>query len=158
MTANYVTASAHQAGAAQRAVAEGLFEGMGSEARLLGSRCLGCGASYFPRSAGCRNPACRDRRIAPVALSRVGTLYSYTVQSYQPPGLFRMDDWAPYPLGLIELPEGLRVMAMLTGCEVSELRIGMPVEMTTETLYRDESGCEVHTYKFRPLTRTGQTA
>ncbi len=156
MSPNNVTASAHRPGEAKRAVAEGLFEGMGSDARLLGSRCLGCGASYFPRGAGCRNPACRDRRITPVALSCVGTLYSYTVQSYQPPGLFRMDNWAPYPLGLIELPEGLRVMAMLTGCGVEELRIGMPVEMTTEALYRDDSGCEVHTYKFRPLTTAGE--
>ncbi len=143
-----------------RPVAEGLFQGFGDAARLLGSRCLGCGSLYFPRSLGCRNPACSDRRVEDAALPREGTLYSYTVQSYRPPGLFRMDDWAPYVLALVELPGdagGLRVMGMMTTCQSEHLRIGMPVTLTTEALYRDEAGCEVHTYKFRPTAAEGVT-
>lgn len=144
-------ASAAPGGApAPRPVVQGLFQGLGDEARLLGSRCRGCSALYFPRSLGCRNPACTDREIEDTSLPRSGTLYSYTVQSYRPPALFRMDDWSPYALALVDLPGGLRVMGMLTDGPVTALRIGMPVELTTEALYRDEAGCEVHTYKFRP--------
>ena len=44
------------------------------------------------------------------------------MQAYRPPALFAMDNWAPYALGLVELPEGLRVMAMLTGRAPRSLR------------------------------------
>lgn len=133
-------------------VAAGLFEGTGSAARLIGTRCTSCGTHYFPKTLSCRNPQCLEKATQDVLLSREGTLYSYTVQHYQPPALFRMADWAPYAIGSVELPEGLRVMGILTGCEPASLTIGMAVELTVETLYRDEHGREVQTYKFQPRT------
>jgi uncharacterized OB-fold protein len=50
----------------------------------------------------------------------------------------------------VELTNGLRVMGMLTGCALDDIRIDMPVELTVEALYRDETGREVMTYKFKP--------
>ena len=117
----------------------GLFQGFGDAARLLGSRCLGCGSLYFPRSLGCRNPACNDRRVEDAALPREGTLYSYTVQSYRPPGLFRMDEWAPYVLALVDLngdAGGLRVMGMMTACRAEDLRIGPDIVKANVESYR----------------------
>ena len=131
-------------------VAAGLFEGTGNSARLIGTRCTSCGSHYFPKTLSCRNPQCLEKATQDVLLSRKGTLYSYTVQHYQPPALFRMADWAPYAIGSVELPEGLRVMGMLTGCEPSCLKIGMAVVLAVETLSRDEQGREVQTYKFQP--------
>lgn len=131
-------------------VAEGLFQGSGSATRLIGTRCASCGAHYFPKALSCRNPDCRDKRVEDALLGPRGTLYSYTLQAYRPPPLFRAEPWAPYLIGLVELPEGLRVMGMLTGCTVDDVRIGMAVELTSEALYRDDDGCEVATYKFRP--------
>lgn len=131
-------------------VAAGLFEGTGNSARLIGTRCTSCGSHYFPKTLSCRNPQCQEKATQDVLLSREGTLYSYTVQHYQPPALFRMADWAPYAIGSVELPEGLRVMGMLTSCEPASLKIGMAVVLTVETLYRDEQGREVQTYKFQP--------
>ena len=131
-------------------VAAGLFEGTGNSAHLIGTRCTSCGSHYFPKTLSCRNPQCLEKATQDVLLSREGTLYSYTVQHYQPPALFRMADWAPYAIGSVELPEGLRVMGMLTGCEPASLRIGMAVVLTVETLYRDKQGREVQTYKFQP--------
>jgi uncharacterized OB-fold protein len=139
-------------------VAAGLFEGTGSAARLIGTRCTSCGSHYFPKSLSCRNPQCLEKAIQDVRLSREGTLYSYTVQHYQPPALFRMADWAPYAIGSVELPEGLRVMGMLTGCDPANLQIGMALELTVETLYRDAQGQAVQTYKFQPRAAQEQTA
>jgi hypothetical protein len=139
-------------------VAAGLFEGTGSAARLIGTRCTSCGTHYFPKTLSCRNPQCLEKATQDVLLSREGTLYSYTVQHYQPPALFRMADWAPYAIGSVELPEGLRVMGILTGCEPASLTIGMAVELTVETLYLDEQGREVQTYKFQPRAAQAQTA
>jgi uncharacterized protein len=121
-------------------VASGLFEGTGSAAHLIGTRCTSCGTHYFPKALSCRNPLCLDKTIEDVRLSREGTLYSYTMQHYQPPALFRMANWAPYAIGSVELPQGLRVMGMLTGCAPADLTIGMALELTVEALYRDEQG------------------
>lgn len=138
-------------------VAAGLFEGTGAAARLLGTRCAACGTLYFPRAPACRNPACTDGELQDVRLPRDGRLYSYTVQAYRPPPLFRMDAWAPYALGLIDLPGGLRVMGMLAGYPPQDLHIGMPVTLGTGALYRDEQGRDVLTYQFCPI-RPGAVA
>lgn len=139
-------------------VALGLFDGQGNQTRLLASRCRGCGTPYFPRSLGCRNPQCADKHLEEVRLGPQGTLYSYTVQTYRPPALFVMDNWAPYALGLVDLPEGLRVLAMLTGRAPGDWRIGEPVQLTTEALHRNAQGVDVLTYKFRPATPEGAPA
>ena len=137
----------------QLPVAEDLFRSTPDGPALVGTRCTGCGTHYFPKSLSCRNPACHAKAIEEVAMGRRGRLYSYTVQAYRPPALFRMDDWAPYVIGLVELPEGLRVMGMLTGCELSDIHIDMPLELVIETLYRDENGRDISTYKFSPTTQ-----
>jgi hypothetical protein len=132
------------------AVAEDLFRWSSNGAALVGSRCSGCGSHYFPKSLSCRNPDCDSKSVEETLLGRRGRLHSFTVQSYRPPALFRMDPFEPYAIGLVEIPEGLRVMGMLTGCALDEIRIDMPVELTVEALYTDERGREVLTYKFAP--------
>lgn len=133
-------------------VAEGLFRVTADGPALIGTRCTGCGTHYFPQSLSCRNPQCQDKVVEPVGLGRSGRLYSYTVQAYRPPALFRMEPWAPYAIGLVELPEGLRVLGMLTGCELDDLRIDMPLTLVVQTLYTDEQGRDVATYKYAPTT------
>lgn len=134
----------------QRPVAEGLFQFSDDQPMLLGSRCKGCATVYFPRSLGCRNPGCGPKQVEDAFFGQFGTLYSHTVQTYRPPPLFQMDNWAPYPLGLIDLPEGLRVMAMITGCAPERLHIGMPMTLSTTVLFVDAQGCEVVTYAYTP--------
>lgn len=134
----------------QRAVAEELFRVSEDGPALLATRCSGCGTYYFPKSLSCRNPKCETKVVQEVLFGRRGRVHSYTVQSYRPPALFRMDAWEPFALGLVELTEGLRVLGMLTGCPLDEVRIDMRVELVVEALYRDESGRNVVTYKFAP--------
>lgn len=131
-------------------VVEGLFQWSDDGVDLVASRCTGCGAHYFPKSLSCRNPACDDKTVEEVLMGRHGRLHSYTVQAYRPPALFRMEPFAPYAIGLVELPEGLRVMGMLTGCGLDDIRIEMPVQLTVEALYTDEAGRDVLTYKYAP--------
>ncbi|MCW2616524.1 MAG: hypothetical protein JWN08_3518 [Frankiales bacterium] len=131
-------------------VAEDLFRVTADGAALVGTRCTGCGTHYFPKSLSCRNPRCEAKAVEQVDLGRSGRLYSYTVQAYRPPALFRTDSWAPYAIGLVELPEGLRVLAMLVGSELSDLRIEMPLELAVHVLYRDDQGRDVVTYAYAP--------
>lgn len=132
-------------------VAEGLFQVQDATVQLRGTRCRSCGSHYFPIALNCRNPQCSDKQVENVLLSRQGTLYSYTRQLYQPPALFRMEPWAPYTLGLVELSEGIRVLGMLSDCPPEQVHIGMALELTTRALYRNEVGQDVLTYQFRPL-------
>ncbi len=150
-----LAASPVEAGAVP--VVQGLFTGQGEGTRLLASRCRGCGSVYFPRALSCRHPRCADKQLQDTELGPQGTLYSVTVQAYRPPPLFAMDDWAPYALGLVELPEGLRLMAMLTGRAPHDWRIGEAVILTTEPLLRDGAGIAVLTYKFRPAETAAAT-
>jgi uncharacterized OB-fold protein len=129
------------------AVTSGLFRQL-TPPTLLGSRCQRCGSYYFPRIAYCRNPACAGASVVEVALSRRGLLYSYTVQHYRPPAPFDMQPWAPYGIGILALPEGLRIAGMLAGLAFDELRIGMELEIISDALRRDEQGRSVLTYKF----------
>lgn len=136
---------------AQVPVAEELFRVDDDGAGLIGSRCTGCGTHYFPRTGHCRNPECDDKSLEPAVIGRRGRLYSWTVQRYRPPAPFRMDSWQPYALGLIELPEGLRVMAMLSGIHLDEISIDMPLELAADALYTDDEERSVLTYKYRPV-------
>ncbi len=131
-------------------VAEGLFEVQPEGPRLVGSRCASCDTLYFPVALSCRNPHCAEKRVEPALLPNRGALLSYTIQHYQPPPPFRMDNWQAYAIGLIDLGAGLEVMGMLTGVSFDALRIGMPLRMVVETLYTDAERGAVATYKFAP--------
>ncbi len=135
-------------GADPEMVVEGLVETGPGGPHLIGSHCLGCGTLYFPQMPGCPNPDCHDKRLEQTLLPDEGTLYSYTIQRFQPPPLFRMDDWAPYVLGLVDLGAGLRVMGMLSGIGENDVEIGMKLRLAIEPLYHDTERGEVCTYKF----------
>ena len=132
-------------------VVDGLFAETERGPRLLGSRCATCGTHYFPRVARCTAPACRSASVVDVELGPRGTLFSYTVQHYAPPPPFRYDGaFRPYPVGLVELAEGLRVVGILAADGASDLKLGMPVELIVDRMGADEQGSEVVTWKFRP--------
>jgi uncharacterized protein len=133
-------------------ITQGLYQERNDGVYLMGTRCNSCQTHFFPRALSCRNPACRDKQVTDALLGPSGTLYSYTLQAYQPPGLFRMNPWQPYVIALVELPQGLRVMGMMTDCTPQDLQIGMPVQLTTEPLYHDAAGSPVLTYKFMPVS------
>jgi len=57
----------------------------------------------------------------------------------------------PYAFGWVELPEGVRVETLYTGCRPEELSLGMKVELVIETLHTDSEGREIVCHKFRPL-------
>lgn len=132
-------------------VAESLFAIVDGEPRLLGSVCTGCSTQYFPQALSCRNPQCRDKNIEMTPLPRRGTLVSFTIQRYQPPALFRQDDWKPYGIGLVDLGNGLEVMGMLTDVSLDKIAIGTTVQLKIGALFKDPERGEVHTYMFAPM-------
>ena len=59
-----------------------------------------------------------------------GTVYAFTFVHRAPTEAFRKD--APYPVAIIELEEGPRLMSNIVGAEPEDVRIGMAVEVVFE--------------------------
>lgn len=130
-------------------VAPGIFTCPPDDPRLIGSRCRSCGEYFFPKVKFCQNPDCPGKNnVEEVFLSKTGKLWSYTIQYYKPPPPYK----GPVPLmiGLVELPENLKVMGQLTQCKEEDLEIGMEMELVVEELFEDEDGNGVLTWKFKP--------
>ncbi len=125
------------------------------EPALLGSRCTFCGTIAFPKAKEfCGNPACDGIEFEEIALSRQGTVWSYTDAQYQPPPPYipASDPYVPFALAAVQLPEGLVVLGQVAnGYGVRDLKVGAPVEVVVETVYSDEEG-ERSIWRWKPLT------
>jgi uncharacterized OB-fold protein len=130
-------------------VHEGLFSAAGPP-RLLGSRCDACGHHHFPRSTTC--PYCAAPGAHPVELSGVGRLWAWTAVTASPPGYLGA---VPYGLGVVELPEGLRVIGRLTEADPSRLVVDQPMRLVVVRLHDDDEGRSVVTYAFAPDETSG---
>jgi uncharacterized OB-fold protein len=82
-------------------------------------------------------------------LSTRGKIYSFSVVMQRPPGSYQGP--VPYAFGWVELPEGVRVETLYTGCPLEELKMGMDVELVIETLHVDSEGRQIVCHKFRPV-------
>jgi len=133
-------------------VIQGMFAETEKGARLLGSKCVTCGAAYFPKSPLCHNPDCTEQRIEDAVFGPRGKLWSFAVQYYAPPPPVKYDEpFVPFAIGVVDMPEGLRVLGRLAIDDVKKIKIGMDVELVIDRLCGDRDGNQVVTWKFRPL-------
>lgn len=117
------------------------FWGSVAEQRMELPWCDGCDSPFFYPRPQC--PRCwRDvERWEPV--SGRGTVWSFSVVRY-PLQRGGWEEKLPYAVALVELEEGPRVLADVSGCDPDEVVIGMQVELS----YTERDG-EV-LYQFRP--------
>ena len=113
---------------------------------LIGEVCPNCQAKLFPPRDVC--PECGASAKTPFTFSGRGEVFSFSTV-YQAPATH--EEQAPYTVALIKLQEGPLVTAQLTDVNPRQIKIGMPVEMTTRVLQNHgERGVIVYGYKFRP--------
>ncbi len=104
------------------------WAGARSDTFLL--RCCGdCGAAHFPPRVLC--PTCWSEHLSWIAASGQGVVYSYTILHRAP--LPEFAQRVPYVVALIDLPEGVRVMANIVGPAAAAVAIGERVEVCFET-------------------------
>ena len=131
-------------------IKEGLFTfplSADDEPQLLASECPSCGEIIFPRAEIC--PNCQEKDLKKIKLSKRGKIYSFTVVTQRPLTYYKGP--VPYAFGWVELPDGVRVRSLFTGCDPEEIETGMDVELIIEKMHDDEEGNEVVTYKFKPI-------
>ncbi len=128
-------------------VRAGLFEEHDGEVTLLGGRCRRCGRYQFPVSVTCS--ACSGDDVEAVRLSSEGSLWGWTTVHTAPPGY---DGPVPFGFGVVELPEGLRVITRLEATDVDALRFGMAMRAGVAPLHDNDDGDTVVTYTFTPAS------
>jgi uncharacterized OB-fold protein len=110
---------------------------------LIGARCRDCDKLWFPSGPIC--PSCRSQAIAPAPLSRTGRLYAWSRLHVAARG------WAaPYIIGYIDLPEGVRVLAHIATSDAAALRPDMEVAFRSATPVVNSEGQEVIDFVFAP--------
>ena len=111
--------------------------------KLVFQRCRDCGeAQFYPRVL-CVH--CSGRSLEWEESAGKGTLFTYTIVHIAPHPGFRED--VPYVAGIVELEEGLKMPASITGVEPvpESIAIGMPLEVVF-----DQVTDEITLPRFRP--------
>ena len=137
---------------AQVQIDASLYKGPPDAPQLVGSRCAACEEVTFPRQNSC--PACTGSATEELLLARRGTLWTFTIQHFPPPvPPYKGDpeNFTPFGVGYVELPEGLRVESRLTECDPEKLAIGMEMELVLEKFVDDENGDEIMKFAFKPV-------
>jgi uncharacterized OB-fold protein len=124
-----------------RPVQEGLF----TADHLLGGRCGACGRHHFPAASTC--PYCGSSEVTEVTLSDTGTLWAWTAVTAPPPG-YRGE--VPFGFGVVELPEGIRVITRLGEPDPARLSFGQTMKLDIGPLHEGDDGTAVVTYSFVP--------
>jgi uncharacterized OB-fold protein/acyl dehydratase len=90
-------------------------------------RCASCGALRHPPGPMC--PACGEPAAGDYVVAEgTGEVYSYVVHHHPPvPGRT-----PPFVVALVQLPEGVRIMAELRGVPAAQVEIAMPVRISFE--------------------------
>jgi uncharacterized OB-fold protein len=124
-------------------------------ASLVASQCHSCKSYFFPKEAFfCRNPGCGGTSFSLVALSRTGKLWSYTSNCYKPPAPYvSSEPFTPYLVAAVELEKEKMVVLgqIVTGVSVSDLRVGMQMNLVADTLYEDETNTYL-VWKWQPAS------
>jgi uncharacterized OB-fold protein/acyl dehydratase len=115
------------------------FEGA-KEHKLLIQRCSACGVVRHPPGPMCA--ACHSTDWEAFEASGRGTVYSFVVNHYPQVPSF---DY-PLAVGLIELEEGIRLVANIIGIEPDAVEVGLAVEV--EFVEHDE---DLTLPAFRPV-------
>lgn len=104
-----------------------------AEHKLMGARCLQCGALYLPPRALC--PACFSAGLAWEELPGAGSLAAFT-SIYIAPTFMEAQGYGrknPYLTGIVELAEGVKISARLVGLDPAHpesVQIGQPLQVT----------------------------
>lgn len=134
-------------------IADGIFTWPSDAPQLVGGRCADCGVITFPRQSSC--PRCASEQTRDELLARRGTLWTWTTQGFLPKWPYAGPEtdttFAAYVLGYVELPGQVKVEARLVDVDLSELHIGMEMELAIVPFRTDERGNEIVAFAFRPV-------
>lgn len=127
-----------------------LFTWPAGDPQLIGGECEDCGAIAFPRQSSCSR--CTSAAMSDRLLSRRGTLWSYTVQRFEPKDPYDgPQPFEPYGVGYVELPGEVIVESRLTVADPAALRLGQTMELVVVPFNSRDDGTQIVTFAFEPV-------
>ena len=115
--------------------------------RYEAAKCKSCGKIFFPPRLVCNE--CKSREFETIQLNREGKVLTYTVIRVAPS---QFVDQAPYPIAVVELQDGIRLLTQITDCNVDDIKIGMQVKLEFRKVSEDgEAGIINYGYKAVPV-------
>jgi uncharacterized OB-fold protein len=128
------------------------YEQFLDEERLMGSRCKTCGTLFVPPRPICIR--CHGTDMIWVETEGRGKLSAFTCIAIGPPFMIAegYDRKHPYCSGVVELDEGVRVVARIEGVDATKpegIKVGMP--LTVRFLHRGEGDKRKTYLAFTPL-------
>jgi uncharacterized protein len=93
--------------------------------KIMATRCIKCGKSYFPPKTDC--PNCMTSEVEWVEITGPGVLKTFTTVIYGPTGF---EDDAPYTLGIAEFKAGVRILGRISKTVTpGDIKVGMNVNI-----------------------------
>jgi uncharacterized OB-fold protein len=92
--------------------------------RFEAAKCKKCGKVMFPPRLAC--PACKSREFENTKINQQGTVETFTIIRIAPDGF---TDQAPYPIGIIDLGDDVKILCQIADCDIENLKIGMAVRL-----------------------------
>jgi uncharacterized OB-fold protein len=135
----------------ERSFSDISYEQFLNEEKLMGSRCKKCDALSVPPRSICIK--CYGSEMEWVEIKGKGKLAAFTCIAVGPPFMIEegYDRKHPYCSGVVELEEGVRIVARIEEVDTNKpenIKVGMPV--TTKFLHRGE-GDNLYTFlAFKP--------
>ena len=117
---------------------------LGEDPHLVTQECSGCGARFFDRRNACAGCSGTDFQTGRVATQ--GVLRSFTIVAFAAPGIP-----VPFVSAIVDC-EGTSVRANLvnTPADPENVKLGMPVRLTTFPIGSDSEGVEAINFGFEP--------
>jgi uncharacterized protein len=104
-------------------IIEQFYKFLGQQ-KLMAGKCLKCGKIHLPPRPLCDN--CFSQNFEWVNVSGKGKLVTYTVIHVAPQ---QFQELTPYPVGIVELENGLKIPGMIQGTLQENLKIGMKLTL-----------------------------
>jgi uncharacterized protein len=91
---------------------------------LVGGHCGACGHVGFPAAEVC--VYCGADDVQPTSLSTTGSLWGWTSVTIAPAGY---EGEVPFGFGVVELPEGIRLISRLSESDPIRLEFGQSMQL-----------------------------
>lgn len=113
---------------------------------LEAQECANCGALYFGRRNACAK-CFKAGPFKPRKLAETGSVRGFSIVQRAAPGVT-----APYVSALVDLDGGGSVKANILNTDPTpeNIKLGMPVRLTTYTVGTDDEGTEAVAFGFQP--------
>ncbi len=121
---------------------------------MTGQKCKKCGHVSFPPKGVCKYCG-ESSEFDEVKLSGIGKVHTFVLISAggAPPEFAEQEKaGGQYPVAIVELAEGPKVIGQMADIDPKDVKIGMPVKSELRKIYNEE-GVIRYGFKFVPATQ-----